>query len=107
MGNDLSMKRAMTRDKCIDLFSRNRQSWSERFRVRDIGIFGSVARNEDRPESDLDVLVGFDGPANFANFMDLKLEMEDLTGRRVDLVTQKGLRPEIRDRILGEVIHVP
>jgi predicted nucleotidyltransferase len=107
MGNVHSMTWAMKREKTIDLFSRNRKSWSERFRVRDIGIFGSVARNEDHPESDLDVLVRFDGPANFANFMDLKLEMEDLTGRRVDLVTHKGLRPEIRDRILGEVVHVP
>jgi uncharacterized protein len=81
-------------------------------RLRELGVtslflFGSVARDEAGPESDVDVLVVFDGPATFDRFMDLKLFLEDLLGVRVDLVTEKGLRPRrIREEVEGELLRV-
>lgn len=63
----------------------------ERFGVARIGIFGSAARGEDRPESDVDILVEFaPGETTFRNFMELALYLEGFFGRRVDLVTEGG-----------------
>ena len=78
-----------------------------RFGVERIGVFGSFARGEERPESDIDVLVSFgkDGKT-FDNFMGIKFYLEDLFGRKVDLVTEAALKPLIRDPILAEVVYV-
>jgi predicted nucleotidyltransferase len=71
--------------------------------VRRLGIFGSFARGEARPDSDLDVLVEFER-TTFDGYMDLKFYLEDLFGRRVDLVLADRIKPLLRDRILSEVI---
>ena len=77
-----------------------------RFGVAKIGIFGSFARREERPESDVDVLVTFDeGKKTFDNFMGTKFYLEDLFQRKVDLVTDAALKPLIRDPILQEVVY--
>jgi predicted nucleotidyltransferase len=77
----------------------------ERFGVAKIGIFGSTARGDDRPESDVDVLVEFaPGQTTFRNFMELAFYLEDLFGRRVDLVTEQGLSRYIRPNVEQEVI---
>jgi uncharacterized protein len=80
-------------------------------RLRELGVaslslFGSMARDEARPGSDVDVLVTFSGPATFDQFMDLKLHLEDLLGTRVDLVTEQALRPRIREAVEGELLRV-
>jgi predicted nucleotidyltransferase len=77
----------------------------ERFGVAKIGIFGSTARGEERPDSDVDVLVEFaPGQATFRNFMELAYFLEDLFGRRVDLVTDRGLSRHLRPQIEEEVV---
>ncbi len=78
----------------------------ERFGVRELAVFGSVARGEATAASDLDVLVDFDGPATFDRFMGLKVFLEDSFGTKVDLVTRPALKPRIRDRILAEARRV-
>jgi uncharacterized protein len=74
-----------------------------RFSVKRIGIFGSVARGEQKESSDIDILVEFEKPT-FRNFMNLSFYMEDLLGRKVDLVTVKGLHPRIRPYVEKDVI---
>jgi len=69
-------------------------------------VFGSVARGEARTDSDIDVLVEFDGPATFARFMDLKALLEDTLGGRVDLVTRAALRAPLKPRIEAEARRV-
>jgi len=77
----------------------------ERFGVAKIGIFGSTARGEDRPESDVDVLVEFaPGRATFRNFMELAFYLEELFCRRVDLVTEQGLSRHLRPYVEQEVV---
>jgi uncharacterized protein len=77
----------------------------ERFGVERIGIFGSTARGEEQPDSDVDVLVGFaPGQATFRNFMELAFFLEDLFSRRVDLVTEQGLNAYLRLDIEQEVV---
>jgi predicted nucleotidyltransferase len=78
----------------------------QKFGVKRIGIFGSFARGEEREDSDLDVLVIFEeGQKTFDNYMDLKFYLEDLFGRKVDLVTEKALKPQLKDIILKDVVY--
>ena len=64
--------------------------------VLSLSVFGSVARGESRPDSDVDFLVEFDGPATFDRYMQLKFFLEDVLNRRVDLLTRQAIRPELR-----------
>jgi len=77
-----------------------------RLGVAHMSVFGSVARGTETASSDLDVLVEFDGPATFSRYMDLKFLLEELAGRKIDLVTAKALRPEMRERVEREAIRV-
>lgn len=74
--------------------------------VASLGVFGSVARGEERDDSDVDILVAFNGPATFDQYMDLKLLLENALGRRVDLVTERGLREVLRPSIERELRRV-
>jgi uncharacterized protein len=75
-----------------------------RFGVRELSVFGSAARNELRPDSDLDLLVEFQPGARIGifKFGALTRELQTLAGRPIDLVTKTGLKPWIRDRVLLE-----
>lgn len=78
----------------------------KRFGVAKIGIFGSYVRGEERPESDVDVLVTFRrGEETFDNYMDCKFYLEDLFGRKVDLVMKNALKKRLKPIILGEVVY--
>lgn len=72
--------------------------------ARSLALFGSFAREEARDESDVDLLVDLDRHT-FDRYMDLKIRLEDLLGRRVDLVLIENLKPRIRDQILSEAIR--
>lgn len=77
-----------------------------KFNVSRIGVFGSFARGESGGKSDVDVLVEFQpGYKTFDNYMDLKYYLEDIYSRKVDLVTVKALKPQLKDNILQEVIY--
>ena len=76
------------------------------FPVRELSIFGSVARDQADENSDVDVLVEFDKKPNFDSFMDLKFYPEDLLGKQIDLVTRNALRPRMSQLIEQELIHI-
>jgi predicted nucleotidyltransferase len=76
------------------------------FNVRSLSVFGSVARGEAGPDSDIDILVEFNGPATFDQYMKLKLFLEDVLGTPVDLLTRKGIRPELAPYVEREAVHV-
>lgn len=75
--------------------------------VRSLALFGSTARGEAGPESDVDLLVDFEPPLGFDRYMDAKFLLEDLLRRPVDLVTTAGLRPELRETVAREALRVP
>ena len=77
-----------------------------RFGVQRLALFGSVARDEARPDSDVDILVEFNRPVGLFTFLEVKEHLEQALGRRVDLVTRAGLKRQLRDRILEEAIRV-
>ncbi|MGD0751602.1 MAG: nucleotidyltransferase family protein [Anaerolineales bacterium] len=74
--------------------------------VKSLAVFGSLTRGEATPASDIDVLVEFDRPVGLVEFIRLKLYLEELTGRRVDLVILDALRPAMRADILNEAVYV-
>lgn len=76
----------------------------QRLGVKRCGLFGSFARGEQTEESDVDILVEFeDGQKTFDNFMGLAFLLEDLFGRKVDLLTPESLSPHFGHLILNEV----
>jgi predicted nucleotidyltransferase len=95
----------MRRDEVLAILQAHREDL-RRLGVRTLSLFGSTARDEARPESDIDLLVEFADPATFDAFMDLKFYLEDLLGRRIDLVTSKALKPRIRPSVEREAILV-
>lgn len=74
--------------------------------VKSLAVFGSFARGESTPNSDIDLLVEFDQPIGLFEFIRLKNYLEELTRRRIDLVTPDALRPSMRESILSEAVHV-
>jgi predicted nucleotidyltransferase len=84
----------------------HKQELAQRYGVREIGIFGSYVRGEQRKRSDVDILVEFDVVPGLLKFIELEDYLSDLLGVRVDLVRQASLREELRERILAEVVKV-
>jgi len=96
----------MKNTEIIQLLRQHREELRKRFGVKSLAIFGSVARGEAGPDSDVDILVEFEGRATFDRYMGLKFFLEDLLGRRVDLVTRKALKPRMRPYVEREAIYV-
>ena len=72
--------------------------------ARNIRVFGSVARGEARPDSDVDFLIELERGRSLLDHAGLLVDLEELLGRKVDVVTERGLRPRIRDRVLSEAV---
>jgi uncharacterized protein len=79
---------------------------SEKFKVKEVGIFGSFARGEQAEASDIDILVEFSEPISFFTFIDLEDHLSEILGVRVDLVSKKALKPHIGKNILEELVEV-
>ena len=97
---------ALKRDEVLTLLRTHRQTLAERFGVASVRLFGSVARDSATPASDVDILVGFDGPATMRRIADTEEYLKKLLGRPVDLVTHRELKKELRPYIEAEAIDV-
>ncbi len=86
--------------------SSNKAELRLKFKVKDIGVFGSYVRGEQKRASDVDVLVEFKEPVGLFEFVALENYLSDLLGVKVDLVSKKALKPHIGKRILQEVVMV-
>ncbi len=75
------------------------------FGVTSLAIFGSVARDEAGPESDVDILVDFNRAISYFTFFDLQAKLESILGRPVDLFTPDTLRNEIRDEVMKDLVR--
>lgn len=89
----------MTRDEALEHLRQHESVLRERFGVNEIMLFGSVARNEAREDSDIDLVVAFDGPATLNRFAGLVDYLEEVFGRRVDLATADSVHPALRRAI--------
>ena len=77
---------------------------ARRHGVRDVRLFGSHVRGESGPTSDVDLLVRLEHGRGFRDFMDFWDELEQALSRKVDIITDDGLSPFIRDRVLAEAV---
>ena len=96
----------MNRASILALLREHRDEITTRFGATHLALFGSAARDEMRPDSDVDLLVDFDGPASFDGYFSLKDYLETLLSRPVDLVTNKGLKPRARKCVERDLIRV-
>lgn len=96
----------MNREVALKVLARAKPLLKERFGVTRLALFGSTARDVARPDSDVDVLVAFDGPATASRYFGVQFYLEDELGCPVDLVSEKALRPEIRPFIERELLYV-
>jgi predicted nucleotidyltransferase len=96
----------MSRDEVLSFLSFHRQELMERFGVCSLALFGSVARDEAGPDSDVDILVEFRETPGLSEYMGLKFWIEDRLGRHVDLVMEKALKSWARPWVEAEAIRV-
>ena len=96
----------LKRAAALEILTQNKLALAQRYGVTRLALFGSTARDAARDESDVDILVAFDGPATSERYFGVQFYLEDLLGCPVDLVTEKALRPELRPFIEEEAVHV-
>lgn len=96
----------MRKDEVLKLLAQHKPELARRFGITDLALFGSTVRDTARPDSDVDVLVSFDGPATAKRYFGVQFYLEDLLGCPIDLVTDKALRPQLRPYVEASAIHV-
>jgi len=96
----------MDKDSILKILKQEKRHLTQEFGVVNLALFGSAARDSARENSDIDLLVRFDGPATSRRYFGVQFYLEDILGKPVDLVTDKALRPELRSLIESEAIHV-
>lgn len=94
----------MRRAEALQLIETNRAELTA-LGVKSLALFGSVARDEARPDSDVDLLVEFAEPVGFFHLFRVRRRLEEILAAKVDLTTPGGLRPELRRGILAEAIR--
>jgi len=94
------------REEAVAVLSRHRDELIREFKVASLALFGSVARDEAGPDSDVDVLVRFAEPPGWDGYLALKWRLEELLGTSVDLVMDGALRPWARSTVESESIRV-
>lgn len=96
----------MNRSRALELLTQSKPLLAARYGVTQLALFGSTARNAARSDSDVDILVAFDGPATSERYFGVQFYLEDLFGAPVDLVTEKAVRAELRPFIEKEAVRV-
>jgi predicted nucleotidyltransferase len=96
----------MKRQAVLHILKQKNAELAEQFGVKSLSLFGSVARDEATAESDVDLLVEFNRPVGYFGLFSLQDYLEKLLGCSVDIGTPESLKPYIRERIQGELLHV-
>ena len=96
----------MNRMKALQTLARAKTELARRHGVVRLALFGSTARDEARADSDADIMMSFDGPATSQRYFGVQFYLEDALGCRIDPVTEKAMRPELRPYIEREAVSV-
>ena len=96
----------MKQEVILQILRQKNTELSKQFGAKSLSLFGSAARNEAASNSDVDLLVEFNRPVGYFGLFALQEHLEKLLGCSVDLGTPDSLKPYMRDRIMGDLIHV-
>ena len=96
----------MNRDEILSVLRAHKGTLAQRFGVAELAVLCSFARDRATDDSDLDVMVRFDGPIHWERYFGAQFYLEYLLGRPVDLVTENDLRPEVWRYVEREVVNV-
>lgn len=99
-------RKMKTLEEIEDILRDQKPILKKMYKVKEIGIFGSFARGEQKDTSDLDLLIDFEEPIGLIQYVGLQNYLSDKIGEQVDLVTRSGLKPRISRHVLREVIYV-
>ena len=99
-------KKALTRDEALQQLRKHKPELEKQFGVSSLALVGSTARDQAAEDSDIDLLVSFDGPATSKMFFGVQFYIEDLLERPVDLITEKFLTEDRRPYYQAEAIYV-
>ena len=78
----------------------------KKYKVNRLGIFGSYVRGDQQQDSDLDLLIDYEEPPGLVTLIELEYYLSEVIGVKVDLVTTKGIKPQLKDYILKEVVYI-
>ena len=95
-----------TLDEIKDALAQHKEELRQKYKVQEIGVFGSYAKGGQRKRSDVDILVEFAEPIGLFEFMDLERHLSELVDGKVDLVMKSALKPRIGRHILEEVKYI-
>lgn len=96
----------LRRDEVLETLREHRATLAERFGVTSISLFGSVARDQAKDSSDIDVLVEFESPPGWQNYFGAQVFLEDVLGCPVDMMTLSEVRREVRPYVERDAINV-
>ena len=95
----------MNHSRTLELLAQHKAHLARRFGVSGLALFGSTARGNAGPGSDVDILITFDEPATSERFFGVQFYLANLLGCPVDLATEKALRRELRPYVEREAVH--
>jgi len=93
-------------DEICQNLSAQKTMLTERYKLSALGIFGSYTRSEQNSDSDLDVLIDYEEAPSLFTLIELEYHLSELLGINVDLITRKGIKPQLRRSILEEVVYL-
>ena len=95
-----------TLEEIKDILKRHKEEVIREYKVKEIGIFGSIVRGEQEKRSDIDILVEYSELPDLLKLIELERRLQRILRKKVDLVEKHGIRPELKDRILKEVVYI-
>ena len=96
----------MNKEETLKIIESQTAFLESEYHVKNIGVFGSVARGDDTEKSDVDILVEFNSPIGFFQFIRLENHLSKILEKKVDLISKKAIKPAVKKEILKEVIYV-
>jgi hypothetical protein len=103
---EVGVKDVMKQDAVLQILKQKNAELAKQFGVKSLALFGSVARDEATSKSDVDLLVEFSRPVGYFGLFALQDYLEKALGCHVDIGTLDSLKPNIRERVMGELLHV-
>lgn len=95
-----------TLDEISKLLEQHKSEFQKKYRLKEIGIFGSYAKGEQTENSDIDILVEFIDAPDLLTFLEFEGYIEKILGTKTDMVRKKAIRSELKDNILRDVIYL-